>query len=392
MPSSRRPVNRVLFSLSLLALALLWGLDTGTVVPNRIMPGTGHGPVDGIGIGLALAISLGLAGVALLALLPSAPRDAFITVLLTALLVSVPFLLDHFITRKMADAGPYARAGIGAGLWCLLFLLVLMLGESLKYARWRRLWQPLILVITLGAWGLAVSQGRLDALALVREFQARPGPFMEALSAHLLLAIGSVLVSLLIGFLLAVSGLHRPRWRSLVLNTVSFLQTIPSLALFGLLIAPLSLLVDAVPALKAFGISGIGWAPAFLALVAYSLLPMVRNTHVALTGVASDVLDAAQAMGMNGWQRFVQVRLPLAMPVVLEGIRITTIQAIGLTAVAALVGAGGFGTFIFQGLGQAAMDLVMLGALPTIALALIADTVFGGLTRWLAPPGQEPTR
>ncbi|MCY1536759.1 Glycine betaine uptake system permease protein YehY [compost metagenome] len=103
----------------------------------------------------------------------------------------------------------------------------------------------------------------------------------------------------------------------------------------------------------------------------------MRNTSVALQAVEPGVIEAARGMGMSPRQVLLQVRLPLALPVIIEGVRITTIQAIGLAAVAALIGADGFGTFIFQGLGQAAMDLIVLGALPIIFLALLADSLFG---------------
>lgn len=151
------------------------------------------------------------------------------------------------------------------------------------------------------------------------------------------------------------------------------------------MIAPLGALSLAFPFLQSLGIRGIGWAPALLALIAYSLLPMVRNTFVAITEVPENLADAGRGMGMTDRQLFFQLKLPLALPVIIEGVRITTIQAIGLTAVAALIGAGGFGAFIFQGLGQAAMDLVLLGALPTIALALLADALFTMLADSLKP-------
>jgi osmoprotectant transport system permease protein len=178
---------------------------------------------------------------------------------------------------------------------------------------------------------------------------------------------------------------RQPQLQRSVFGVLNFFQTIPSLALFGLLIAPLSYLAAHSPLLQQLGIRGIGWAPALLALVAYSLLPIVRNTSVALQAVAAEVIESARGMGMSPWQVFSQVRLPLALPVILEGMRITSIQAIGLTAVAALIGAEGFGSFIFQGLGQGAMDLVLLGALPTIVLALLADALFSALARYFQP-------
>ena len=116
-------------------------------------------------------------------------------------------------------------------------------------------------------------------------------------------------------------------------------------------------------------------APAFLALFLYSLLPMVANTVVGLNGVSRAVVDAARGMGLTGLQRLFQVEMPLALPVILTGIRIVLVQNIGLATVAALIGGGGFGVFLFQGLGQTATDLILLGALPPVALAFAAAVV-----------------
>jgi len=156
-------------------------------------------------------------------------------------------------------------------------------------------------------------------------------------------------------------------------------QTIPSLALFGLLLAPLSWLVARYPVLESLGVQGIGLAPALLALVGYSLLPMTRNTYIALESVDEAVIESARGMGMGPLQVFFRVRLVLALPLIIEGVRITSVQAIGLAAVAALIGAGGLGTLIFQGLGQAAMNLVMLGALPIVMMAMLVDALLKAL-------------
>ncbi|HEX4186118.1 MAG TPA: ABC transporter permease, partial [Stellaceae bacterium] len=160
----------------------------------------------------------------------------------------------------------------------------------------------------------------------------------------------------------------------------NMLQTIPSIALFGLLIVPLAALATAVPQLAALGIGGIGVAPAIVALVLYALLPVVRNTATGLAGVDAAVIEAGRGMGLTSRQIFWQVELPLALPVLLAGLRIVTVQAIGLAVVAALIGAGGLGTFVFEGLGQYAVDLVLLGALPAIFLALAADFILQTLS------------
>ena len=135
-----------------------------------------------------------------------------------------------------------------------------------------------------------------------------------------------------------------------------------------------------MPALAALGVAGIGPAPAIIALVLYALLPVVRNTAAGIAGVDPAVVEAARGMGMSPRQVLARIELPLAVPVLLAGLRIVVVQAIGLAVVAALIGAGGLGSFVFEGLGQDAIDLVLLGALPAILLALAADFLMHSLT------------
>lgn len=142
--------------------------------------------------------------------------------------------------------------------------------------------------------------------------------------------------------------------------------------MFGLLMIPLSLLTLNFPLLAEYGIRGIGATPAVLALFLYSLLPIVSNTAAGLDGLDPAVVQAARGMGLSPWQRLWQIELPLALPAMLSGLRIVVTMNIGLVAVAGLIGGGGFGTYIFQGLGQTATDLVLLGTLPTILLAFLA--------------------
>ncbi len=387
---NQAPPNRVIPVLGGLALVLIWLLDFGSIQPNRIVPGTGYDLLAALGwMGAGLVtLSLGLS--VLFALVPLPARYSILLALTAGALAGLPMLLAVFASRHLPEASPYARSSVGAGFWCLLFLLSLMLIEILGRLQVRRRLQLLLVGLICGSWMLLLRSDGLESLSLVREFNAHSGEFVQALRMHLALALGAVTISAGLAFALALKMIRSPRWQRPILGAVSFLQTIPSLAVFGLLIAPLSALVAAFPWLQTLGIRGIGWAPALLALVAYSLLPMVRNTYVALTEVPEHLADAARGMGMNERQVFFRLKLPLAMPVIIEGVRITTIQAIGLTAVAALIGAGGFGTFIFQGLGQAAMDLVLLGALPTIALALLADTLLSMLATSLKPVSAAP--
>ncbi|MDT0500444.1 MULTISPECIES: ABC transporter permease [unclassified Halomonas] len=375
------PINRVVLSLTLTALVIWLWLPLGSIAPNRIMPGTAYPLAQAVGWPLAMVSCLPLLGLLAVAWRPTRSGYRVALALTLLMLAALPSWLALMAQQHLDPELPQARVGIGAAWWLMLFWLSLLLIElrtRLALAGWQL---TLSFVPVLAGWWLA-GKG-LESLALRQELEGRGEAFGEALIQHLLLVGGAVGMSLLLGAAIALAMRQSPRVERLGFALLNFLQTIPSLALFGLLLAPLAWLSARVDWLSALGVSGIGWAPAFLALLGYSLLPMVRNTFVALSGVEPGVLEAARGMGMSRGQVFRQVRLPLALPVVLEGVRITTVQAIGLTAVAALIGAGGLGTFIFQGLGQAAMDLVLLGAMPILVMALAVDALLGALTRRL---------
>ena len=163
-------------------------------------------------------------------------------------------------------------------------------------------------------------------------------------------------------------------WREWLLLTI---------ALFGLLLAPLAGLAKALPWLAEHGISGIGLAPAIIALVLYSLLPLVRSVIAGLNSVSSAVIESARGMGMNRLQVFYKVQIPIALPVILSGIRIVAVQTVGMAVVAALIGAGGFGAIVFQGLLSSALDLVLLGVIPVVLMAVIVDGIFKFLVSML---------
>ncbi len=266
-----------------------------------------------------------------------------------------------------------ARISLGAGFWVLLATAALAVVDALQRADagvGERLMAATALAVAVA---VMANAGVFDALSLAREFKTRHDLFAAAMLRHVVLVAAAVGPAVLIGFPLGVAAARRPRLQGPLFAVLNLLQTIPSIALFGLLIVPLSALADAVPTLAAVGVGGIGPAPAIIALILYALLPIVRNASAGIAGVDPAVVDAARGMGMTRHQLFWHVELPLAAPLLLAGLRIVTVQAVGLAVVAALIGAGGLGTFVFEGLGQYAADLVLLGALPAIGLALAAD-------------------
>lgn len=182
---------------------------------------------------------------------------------------------------------------------------------------------------------------------------------------HVVLVVISTVAGVLIAVPLGLAITRVPALSRPVLGFAGVIQTVPSLALFGLLI-PLPF------------IGGIGSRTAIIALVLYALLPILRNTVTGVRQVDPAILDAANGMGMTDWQRLTLVEVPLALPSIFSGIRIATVVGIGLVTIAAAVGAGGLGSLIFRGLAMLDSRLLFAGAIPSAILALIAD---GGLAR-----------
>jgi osmoprotectant transport system permease protein len=203
-----------------------------------------------------------------------------------------------------------------------------------------------------------------------RFFLEHRAEILEATANHLTLVIIAMAFAIAIGVPLGMFIVHRPTLRNLALGLASIFQTIPSLALFGFLIP--------IPF-----IGGIGRRTAIVALVLYALLPILRNTYVGLTGIDPSVLEAAEAMGMTQWQILWRVRLPLARAVILAGIRTATIITIGVATIAAAIGAGGLGTFIFRGVAMVSDAVILAGAIPAALLAIAADLLLGWLERRL---------
>lgn len=247
--------------------------------------------------------------------------------------------------------------------------------------------RTLLIGILLAAILYFPLSGAWDSLSLMMEFSSKQSRLLSEISNHLRLSGTAVLFSLLIGIPLGLISLWRKKSEKPIFFFLNTVQTIPSLALFGLLIAPLSWLSFKYPFLREMGIQGIGNAPALIALTLYALLPIARNTYTGLSVVDPAVVSAGRGMGMSRAQLFFFVELPMALPVILTGIRISAIQAVGNTAVAALIGAGGLGAFIFQGLGQGATDLILLGVIPLIILAVLVDRVLSLTNFYITSPG-----
>jgi len=363
---------------TLLAAGVAAVLTTGfvTSAPNRLMSGRPIGLFAAADLRLGAAIGVIAAFLLLTSLVPPARALQRAAALLAGGLFLLVLAASGQAAASLAAGAPaLARISLGAGFWILLGTAALALVDALQRAGAGAGERVAVIAVLAVATTAMAHEGLFDALSLAREYRTRHDLFGAALGRHIVLVAAAVGPAVLIGFPLGVAAVRRPRVQEPLFATLNLLQTIPSIALFGLLIVPLSGLANAVPAVAALGIGGIGPAPAIIALILYALLPIVRNSVAGIAGVDSAVIDAARGMGMARPQLFWRVELPLALPLLLAGLRIVTVQAVGLAVVAALIGAGGLGSFVFEGLGQYAADLVLLGALPAILLALAADFV-----------------
>lgn len=187
---------------------------------------------------------------------------------------------------------------------------------------------------------------------------------------HLFLVVVATAIAVALGVPLGLLLTRRPRLARPVIGFASVMQTVPSLALFGFLI-PIPLL------------GGIGARTAIVALVLYALLPILRNTYTGILSVDPAVVEAGRGMGMTSWQRLQIVEIPLALPTILAGVRIATVVSVGVATIAAAVGAGGLGDYIFRGLATVDNRLILAGAIPAALLAILADASLGWLERVL---------
>lgn len=362
-PLIRQRVVAVLLPLLLMAG---WWLPFLRVAPNRLLSGQGVA-IDAVVVGAWWALALPLAWLAVAALLPPRRWPCALTAGASAALLSgLVALAGDAAVRQAAALSQLARVSLGGGFW-VSSLLIWAIGADALQRAWPG--RRLSLLLLIGPV-LLLAGGALDQLSLLKEHANRQDVFSAAVWRHLQIVGTSLLPALALGVPLGLAAARRPGLARPVFAALNLIQTVPSIALFGLLIGPLAWLGKAWPA---SGVQGIGLWPAVIALVAYALLPIVHGVVAGLQQIPAAVTEAADAMGMNARQRFWQVELPLAAPVWLSALRLTTVQLIGLTVVAALIGAGGLGAIVFQGLASSALDLVLLGVLPVVAMALLTD-------------------
>ena len=206
---------------------------------------------------------------------------------------------------------------------------------------------------------------------LVEQTQLRWGEVLEATYVHIQLVFFSMIIAIIIAVTLGIVATRVPWLKTIILGGTGVLQTVPSLALLGFMIP----------------IFGIGVKTAIAALFLYSLLPIMRNTYTGIKDVDKATIEAARGVGMTNMQILFKVEFPLAIPVIMAGIRTAAVINVGNATLAAFIGAGGLGDFIFLGITRGIDGLILLGAIPATLLAIVLEIFFSAVERWTTPEG-----
>ncbi|MEK5522822.1 ABC transporter permease [Heyndrickxia sp. FSL W8-0423] len=188
---------------------------------------------------------------------------------------------------------------------------------------------------------------------------------------HFYISIIAVFLGIIVAVPIGIALTRTPKLAGVIMGIAGVIQTFPSLAILAFFIP----------------ILGVGKVPAIVALFFYSVLPILRNTYIGVKGIERNLLEAGRGMGMTGWERIRYVEIPLAIPVIMAGIRLSTVYLIGWATLAAFIGAGGLGDYIFSGLNLYQTEFIIAGAIPVTILALLVDLLLGKLENWATPKG-----
>jgi osmoprotectant transport system permease protein len=337
------------------------------VAPNRLLPGTPMAAWQALAwIPLAGAVALTIAS--LMAPWRMAPVLSLAALLLLAAATGLA------AARLLTDApSPSARVMLGGGAWLAAAALVLLVAEQARGLGGGG--RAIVLLVALsGAMALAWT-GVLDALSIAVEASTRAEAIGAALVEHLALSGAALGLALLLSVPAGAAGFAVPRLGAALEAALGAVQVVPAIALFGLLVPLLSLLLAAFPGLREAGLGAIGATPALIGITLYLALPLARSVRTGLAAADPAAVAAAEAIGMRPGGITRRVRLPLGLPVFAAGLRVAAVQAVGLVTLAGLVGAGGLGAIVFEGMAQLATDLILLGAFPIVALALTIDAL-----------------
>jgi osmoprotectant transport system permease protein len=297
---------------------------------------------------------------------------------LLVLLHRVAILSGEVSTQQFADTVTVINPALSLsmGFYLMLIGLFFMVRSSLLDLTQRRWVANILSIIGFLIIGIFLSKtGQLDNISIYIEMSRNWSTIWYELGRHLKLSLLSVLMGLLLSIGLGIWAYRRKNFENIIFKFINFAQVVPTLSLLALFMIPLTYLSNHFQWVKALGISGIGFAPAFIVLVLYSLLPITSNILTSLKSTQPEIMESARGMGMTESQVLWKVQFPLSIKPMFAGFRLATLQAIGNCILAGLIGGGGLGSLIFLGLAQSAPDMVLGASFMVVAVAAIADLI-----------------
>lgn len=379
-------VHKVGLVASAMGLSSVLALSFGRVRPFRLATGVPLSLFAALPVVLALVLPV-LWLVALTASLirPRTRAATLVRGLAAGVSVIALFWLSGIAaTGSLHDGPAFARYSVGAGVWTSTFFAVALILDSrreLGMGSWPS--RLVVLLAPLGVLALLLT-GQLSSLGMAAEYRNVTPEFWLWAGQHVIYWGVSMTVALVAGVSLGILAYRHDRFARPVFAATSVVQTIPGLAMVGVLAVPLGM-AGQVPLLRSLGIGVLGWAPVVIALTLYALLVLVRNTHAGLMSVPESIVDSGRGMGLTDRQLLRKVELPLASPIIFSGTRTAAQQTIGNATLAYFVAAGSLGRPIFSGVSQQANDLVLLGSIALVALALGIDLGLRAVERLVVP-------
>jgi osmoprotectant transport system permease protein len=361
--------DKTLLLLSFIGAVTLLFMPLITYKPNRISQGNQLGSIEYLG---ASVIIIALLWVMLMALsfYVQNKKNLLVFLLSVGLFISLFWTLQLNAENYVESSA--ARISLSSGFYIQMFLMYMLFSTYTARIKGYSIIKILGFAAILAVLGFLFLTGAFNDFSIVKEFYSKKAQFFNNLRIHAILTFSSVITGAIIAIPLGFLAYSKKKLEGKIMIPLSIIETIPSLSLFAIFLVPLSGL-GKISFFDSIGVSGIGWAPAYLALTLYTLLPIGRNTLTGFYSVEKNIVQAAKGMGMSKSQVLRKIELPLAFPVIFTGIRIAFIQTIGGAVLAGLVGGGGMGTFVFLGLGEASPDLILLGVLPIVFFTIILD-------------------
>ncbi|KMT22929.1 ABC transporter permease [Clostridium cylindrosporum] len=291
--------------------------------------------------------------------------------LLAGILIIVTlYYMSNALKWLPLDKTPYSRLTIGLTMWIWLFVMYGIIIKSLeginnKFQRYSIIFIPLALLIIL------LITHNLSGLGIVMEYESKKDRLWLALIKHIEISISVIASAILIGVPLGYLINRSQKLDKIIFSILNITETLPAISFIAILMIPLYILSNKFHVLRKMGISGFGVAPAFIALLFYALFPILHNTRAAFKSIDKSYLETAQSMGMRYGKIFLSIEVPIALPIILSGIRLAVIYTISAVSLAAFTGGGGLGVFLVE---RESMDLMILGILPIVIVTFLFDS------------------